>query len=95
MTVGSVTFRTTYAGDGSQVLSATQVDPVTAISVDFLHHIMTNDDPRVQVVDNQLILNLANGSWTYQLGEYNPEHRGIMARLIEGEPLSSEPAGAE
>lgn len=87
---GSVTFRTTYAGDGSQVVSATQVDPVTAIGVEFLHDIMTNGDPRVRVVDNRLILDLANGTWTYQLGEYNPTYRGIMARLIDGEPLTSE-----
>lgn len=89
--VGHVTLRTTYGEDGTQAVSATQMDPVTAVSVEFLHEIMTNGDPLVQVVDNRLTLRLANGTWTYQLGEYNPAHRGIMARLIAGDPLTLAP----
>lgn len=91
-TVGSVTLRTTYAEEGTQSVSAIQMDPVTVVGVEFLHEIMTDGDPLVRVVDNRLILDLANGSWTYQLGEYNPTHRGIVARLIDGEPLTGEPA---
>lgn len=91
-TVGSVTLRTTYTENGTQAVSAIQMDPVTAVGVEFLHEIMTNGDPLVRVVDNRLILELANGTWTYQLGEYNPAQRGIMARLIDGEPLPNGPA---
>lgn len=87
--VGVVTLHTTYTANGTQTVSATQIDPVTAVSVEFLHELMTNGDPLIRVVDNILILDLANGRWAYQLGEYNPACRGIMARLIDGEPLAS------
>lgn len=92
-TVGTIVFTKTHAGEHHTVAAA-HVDPVITISVDLLHEIMTGGDPRTRVLDNKLILELANGTWTYQLGEYNPIYRGIMARLIEGEPMAGEPVSA-
>ncbi len=88
--IGAAIFHSVLAADGTTAVYATHLDPVISISVDFLHEIMVGNVPAVRVADNSLIMDLANGTWTYQLGEYNPESRGIMARLTAGEPLTDD-----
>lgn len=86
--IGTVLFQETRDGDQYSI-AATRIDPVTVIGLSFLDQILTGDPSEYRVVGDELWLELSNGTWVYRLGEYNPIHRGITARLIHGEPLRS------
>jgi hypothetical protein len=86
--IGDVVFREVYNEDGSRRCEAVEVPQVTVVGLSFLDAAMTGEFPNCRVERDLLILDLANGTWIYHLTGFNPDHRGINARLIQGEALA-------
>ena len=71
-------------------LWAIHVDPVTVISPKMLSDVMQGRLQGMTVVGDLLVCEFANGAWTFKLGEYHGDTRGIVLRLLEGDPIRTE-----
>lgn len=87
-TIESCDFAEHRHDNGTYTVSAIQISRLSVISLGLLDVILSGQGHRSFYVDDDLlIMDLDNGTWKFRLGEYHPIHRGIMLRLVEGEPL--------
>lgn len=88
--IGDVIFQEIAAAEpGKLRIRAMKISAVTVVAIDFLAQVLTGDMRECQVIGDLLVLELENGVWIYRLGEFNADHRGIIARLVEGDVLES------
>lgn len=85
--IGDFVTRREYVDDGLSIIRAMQVSRVTAMSPEMFGMVAAGESDCARIENGLLIMDFANGRWVYRIGEYNAEHRGIMLRLVEGEPI--------
>lgn len=86
--VGCAHFYERVGENGARQAYAARIDAVTVISPGWLEYAQRGDLIGIQVVDDRLVLEAQNGTWAYRIGEYDAHYRGIILRLVEGEPLT-------
>ena len=79
--VGEVHFQEVGVGQDRYV-DAVREDPVTVIDVTMLDWVRAGSVRRMSVDGNRVVLDMANGHWEYEIGEYRDEYVGYMLTLV-------------
>lgn len=79
--VGEVHFQEHGVAD-NRTVHAVRVDPVTVIDSGLLEWARAGSIRCVTVQGDRMVLDMANGHWEYEIGEYSDTYQGIVLTLV-------------
>ncbi|MET8648423.1 hypothetical protein [Nocardia aurea] len=74
--------------DGTQQVHAIRIDQFAVIDAGMLGWVRQGSVRGARIDGDRLVLTLENGTWAYQLGEFDDRYDAFMLRLVDGRPLS-------